>query len=756
MSSEPSTKGPQRSVQIGKYKVLVHLATGGMGAVYKAYDTEAKRDVALKVLTPEMAAKPIMIERFRREARHAGKLRHENIVELYEFGEADGRLLHRDGVRRRHRPPRVRRAQRAARTRRGAQDHHPGRQGPRPRPPPRASSTATSSRPTFWSRARKGRLVVKMTDLGLSRKANAEEFRVTRAGTTVGTVDYISPEQARDSGTADIRSDLYSLGCTWYHLLAGKAPFSEGGLAERLHKHLNIDPPDVRWLNPRASKATAAVLRRLLAKRPADRYQTPADLLKDLAALKNGGAPTGRRAVVLGLLDDDGRPLLLRTNGRAPLREDQSGAQRAAPVRRRQGQSVRPAPADCLPRPQVVHPRRRRGRAIGRRIAVALALQPHRPRASSTDADQASPQFVAVPRCSDRRRAACNPIASEIAPADQTPDKPPGKTALAAPGPERRAGGRRRAPKRDRRRLGGPAGSPGRRAGVPRRPRVGRRVGAGLSLPGRRCRRRSGRPFQRPRNRRRRPALRDLHHLHGSPFAGLRRQGLPAAARLGRAAHFGGTAIQGSRQGRRRPPAAFLTVERGGLRLENLDVAFKQPEAIAGGLTLLDVQDADLSVEGCTFSLAGKPREGTVARALPRDAAGRRPLPVRALLCPRPCRDRPGPGRPRRGGADRPLPHGRRRTGPDPGSRAMTPAHLANGGPFHAGLRPNVVERAAGGAVRSPSRPSAGCGWDCLLSRSSDQAGGDMVAAPGGDGVDDTAACNGRRPTASTPAGKIC
>ena len=85
-----------------------------------------------------------------------------------------------------------------------------------------------------------------MTDLGLSRKANAEEFRVTRAGTTVGTVDYISPEQARDSGVADIRSDLYSLGCTWYHLLAGNAPFPEGGFAERLHKHLNIEPPDVR------------------------------------------------------------------------------------------------------------------------------------------------------------------------------------------------------------------------------------------------------------------------------------------------------------------------------------------------------------------------------------------------------------------------------------------------------------------------------------------------------------------------------
>ena len=145
-----------------------------------------------------------------------------------------------------------------------------------------------------------------MTDFGLSREADADEFRVTRAGTTVGTVDYISPEQARDSGQADIRSDLYSLGCTWHHLLSGKAPFPEGGLAERLHKHLNVEPPDVRLLNPRASRATAAVLRRLLAKRPADRYQTPSDLLKDLVTLKDGGSPTGRRALQLGLLNDDG------------------------------------------------------------------------------------------------------------------------------------------------------------------------------------------------------------------------------------------------------------------------------------------------------------------------------------------------------------------------------------------------------------------------------------------------------------------
>ncbi len=369
MSSDSSTKGPQRSVQIGKYTVLVHLATGGMGAVYKAYDTEAKRDVALKVLTPELASKPNMIERFRREAKHAQMLRHENIVELFEFGEVggqyylamefiDGLDLHEYIERKGALDPEeaLRLITQAAK----ALDHA-HRQG----------IVHRDIKPSNFlvTRGKKGKLLVKMTDLGLSRETNAEEFRVTRAGTTVGTVDYISPEQARDSGSADIRSDLYSLGCSWYHLLTGKAVFPEGGLAERLNKHLNVDPPDVRLTNPRASKATAAVLRRLLAKRPADRYQTPAELLRDLVDLKNGGAPTGRRALVLGLLNDDGDdPAATARTTVLPTRKTK--ADRVGPRRSSSGASKTTDPARRKPvsrAPPVVHPRRRRGRSARRR-----------------------------------------------------------------------------------------------------------------------------------------------------------------------------------------------------------------------------------------------------------------------------------------------------------------------------------------------------------------------------------------------------
>src|SRR5947209_8430829 len=90
MTAEPPADDGRRYSRLGKYEVLSHLASGGMGAVYKAVDVDLGREVALKVLSPELAGKPALIERFQREARHIAKLRHRNIVKMYEFGEANG------------------------------------------------------------------------------------------------------------------------------------------------------------------------------------------------------------------------------------------------------------------------------------------------------------------------------------------------------------------------------------------------------------------------------------------------------------------------------------------------------------------------------------------------------------------------------------------------------------------------------------------------------------------------------------------
>src|SRR5262249_18547765 len=137
--------------------------------------------------------------------------------------------------------------------------------------------------------------VVKLADFGLARTEGDDDFKVTRDGSTVGTVDYIAPEQARDSRAADTRSDIYALGCTLYHLLAGQPPFPDGGLGERLLKHMEAPPPDVRPLNPRASSGFARLLRKMLAKKPEDRYQTPAELLAALEELQ----PVTRRVAAL-------------------------------------------------------------------------------------------------------------------------------------------------------------------------------------------------------------------------------------------------------------------------------------------------------------------------------------------------------------------------------------------------------------------------------------------------------------------------
>jgi serine/threonine-protein kinase len=266
---------------IGKYRILSHIATGGMGTVYKALDESVDRLVALKVLSPELTANPILVERFRREAKHAGRLNHRNIVTLYEFGQHEGScflaLEYVQGIdlaehiarRGKLRPEESRRITLQA----AKALVHAFEQG----------VTHRDIKPSNFLLSHQGqRLVVKLTDLGLARTINEEEFRVTRAGTTVGTVDYMAPEQARDSTSADIRSDIYSLGCTLYQMLTGQPPFAEGGLGERVYKHLAVEPADVRQLNPEVPAGLWFVLQRMLAKAPDDRYQTPTELIEAL------------------------------------------------------------------------------------------------------------------------------------------------------------------------------------------------------------------------------------------------------------------------------------------------------------------------------------------------------------------------------------------------------------------------------------------------------------------------------------------
>jgi serine/threonine-protein kinase len=303
MSEDVISKRLSSGDRVGKYEVLKYIASGGMGAVYKARDVDSDRVVALKILPATMGKQPKMLERFHREARAASRLDHENIVALYEVGEHAGvhflALEYVAGVdlqayiENRHKrnqdvPPDEARqiVLQAARALNHAHEHQIVHRDVKPS--------------NFLLTRKDGQLVVKLTDLGLAIQTSDEEFRLTREGTTVGTVDYMAPEQARNSGSADIRSDIYSLGCTFYHILAGSAPFAHGTMTERLLQHLQDEAPDVRKLNKAVPPGYVAILHRMLAKKPEERYQNPKELLRDLENAegldRHAGEPPATRA----------------------------------------------------------------------------------------------------------------------------------------------------------------------------------------------------------------------------------------------------------------------------------------------------------------------------------------------------------------------------------------------------------------------------------------------------------------------------
>ncbi len=274
-----SAPGLSELKRLGKYEIEKKIGAGGMGAVFLGRDTELKRTVALKVLPRDKAENPTLVKRFRAEAQAAAQLRHPNIVAVYDSGEADGYLYiameYVEGqdlfemVTRRGNVP-IRRSIDIIKQIAAALQHAYEQ-----------NIVHRDIKPSNLLIRRDG--VVKLTDLGLARSIDDTlETNITRAGTTVGTVDYMSPEQARNSKLADIRSDLYSLGCTWYQMLTGSPPFPDGSVTNKLQAHAVKPVPDPRDKNPLVPEGLTAVIRRMMAKKPEDRYQTPAELIDEL------------------------------------------------------------------------------------------------------------------------------------------------------------------------------------------------------------------------------------------------------------------------------------------------------------------------------------------------------------------------------------------------------------------------------------------------------------------------------------------
>jgi serine/threonine protein kinase len=262
------------------YRLHELIGGGGMGAVFRASDTRLDREVAVKVI-PNLGRDMETIRRFRVEAQSAAKLDHPHIARVYHVGETEAwsyivfeyveginirDLVIREG------PLSIDDAVCYTVQVAEALQHASER-----------SIVHRDIKPSNVLVTRDG--FVKVVDMGLARTTTFEQSTrdLTASGVTLGTFDYISPEQARDPRSADVRSDLYSLGCTLYFMLTGQPPFAEGTAFQKLLMHSTQEPDDPTDFRDDLSLDLVAIIRKLMAKRPADRYQTAADLVSDLA-----------------------------------------------------------------------------------------------------------------------------------------------------------------------------------------------------------------------------------------------------------------------------------------------------------------------------------------------------------------------------------------------------------------------------------------------------------------------------------------
>jgi eukaryotic-like serine/threonine-protein kinase len=289
----PAVDGAPSAVgcRLGHFRIEATIGAGGMGAVFRAVDERLDRIVALKVLSPSLSRDSASIQRFLNEARAAARLDHDNIARVYFVGEdrglnfiahefVTGRTI-RDIIRD-HGPLDPREAVNYALQLAAALRHTAA-----------AGVVHRDIKPSNIIITPRGR--AKLVDLGLAKKVASESFGdLTIAGTTLGTFDYISPEQAKDPRNVDVRSDIYSLGCTVYHMLTGAPPYPEGTVLQKLLDHQAKDVPDPAAKNPRVPPRLSAVVRHMMAPDPRDRYATPDELILDLLPI---AAEMGLRGV---------------------------------------------------------------------------------------------------------------------------------------------------------------------------------------------------------------------------------------------------------------------------------------------------------------------------------------------------------------------------------------------------------------------------------------------------------------------------
>jgi serine/threonine protein kinase len=269
----------------GPYKLLERVGKGRMAGVYKAVH-ELGQVVAIKVLPPSKAKDAHLLARFQREARLAVKLKHPYVVRTFQTGVSDGLyyivMEYLDGetledvLRRRGKLPPAEAVRLLHQALLGLQHIH--EQGMIHRDLKPANLMLIGAEPESTQRA-----TVKVMDIGLGKAlfddgtppGTPGNFDLTNEGSLLGTPQYMAPEQARNAQTADVRADIYSLGCTLYHALAGRVPFPETNLVRLLMRHATEAPQPLHELNPAVPEGLQQIVDWMMAKDPAARYPTP-------------------------------------------------------------------------------------------------------------------------------------------------------------------------------------------------------------------------------------------------------------------------------------------------------------------------------------------------------------------------------------------------------------------------------------------------------------------------------------------------
>jgi serine/threonine protein kinase len=273
--------GKSRGFEIGKYRLLERIGFGGMGQVFLCEHLYMRRRVAIKVLPPAKAEEPAALGRFYREARAAAALDHGNIVRTHDIDQ-DGNLHflvmeYVDGsslldIVKKMGPMDVKRATNYIWQSIQGLDH--------------AFRVGVIHRDV-----KPGNILVdrfgsaKILDMGLARFYYSDDDMLTLKydeKSVLGTADYVAPEQTVNSHDVDVRADIYSLGATFYFLLAGHPPYPDGTIAQKLIAHQTREPTPIRQIRPEVPEGVALVLRKMLARSVEDRFQTPEDVYQAL------------------------------------------------------------------------------------------------------------------------------------------------------------------------------------------------------------------------------------------------------------------------------------------------------------------------------------------------------------------------------------------------------------------------------------------------------------------------------------------